>query len=139
MGVAGYDIYRNGSLAKTVTGATTSWTDTGLQPSTAYTYTVDAFDAVPNTSVRSAPATTTTLAPATDTTAPTVPAGVTATAISSSSVTVSWTASTDAVGVAGYDIYRNGSLAKTVTGATTSWTDTGLQPSTAYTLHRRCV
>ncbi len=60
MGVAGYDIYRNGSLAKTVTGATTSWTDTGLQPSTAYTYTVDAFDAVPNTSAQSTAATATT-------------------------------------------------------------------------------
>ncbi len=58
-GVAGYRIYRNGS-AVTTTGGTT-YTDTGLQPSTSYTYTVTAFDAAGNESAPSAPDTETTL------------------------------------------------------------------------------
>jgi phosphatidylinositol-3-phosphatase len=65
-----------------------------------------------------------------DGTAPSVPAGVAATATGSASVSVAWQASTDNVGVTGYDIYRNGS--KVGTAAGTSFADTGLQPSTTY-------
>ena len=43
----------------------------------------------------------------TDTTPPSVPSP-TATAVSSSQINLSWTASTDSVGVTGYKIYRNG-------------------------------
>ena len=53
--VAGYDVYRGGALLRTVGAGTTSITDTSVQPSTAYSYTVDAFDAVPNTSAQSSP------------------------------------------------------------------------------------
>jgi chitodextrinase len=42
--------------------------------------------------------------------APTTPTGLAATAVSSSQITLSWNVSTDNVGVAGYRIYRNGSL-----------------------------
>jgi len=70
-------------------------------------------------------------APPADTTAPTVPQGVNATAVSSSGIKVSWSASTDAVGVTGYNIYRNGSKLTTVTA--TNYSDSGLQPNTAYT------
>jgi chitodextrinase len=65
-----------------------------------------------------------------DTTPPTVPSNVSAAAVSSSQINVSWTASTDNVGVAGYRVYRNGSLA----GATSSlsYSDTGLTASTLY-------
>ena len=48
-----------------------------------------------------------------------------------SSVSLTWTASTDNVGVTGYDIYRGSTLAGTT--ATTSFTDTGLTASTQYT------
>jgi hypothetical protein len=60
VGVAGYDIDRGGVQVATVGGGTTSWTDTSVQASTSYSYTVDAFDAVPNTSSFSAPAPVTT-------------------------------------------------------------------------------
>jgi hypothetical protein len=53
--VAGYDVYRDGTKVGTVGGAQTSFTDTTVQPSTTYGYTVDAFDAVPNTSAQSSP------------------------------------------------------------------------------------
>ncbi len=133
VGVTGYDVVRDGVKVKTVSGSTTSWTDTGLSPSTQYSYTVDAFDAVPNTSAQSTPPATVTTPPAAgDTQAPSVPAGVGAVANSSSSVTVSWTASTDNVGVTGYDVFRGGVKVKSVSGSTTSWTDTGLSANTQY-------
>ncbi|MEZ0114564.1 endoglucanase [Catenulispora sp. EB89] len=66
-----------------------------------------------------------------DTTPPTAPTNLAATVTTSTSATLSWTASTDNVGVTGYDVYRGGTLAGTATG--TTYTDTGLSPSTAYT------
>ncbi|OXM85458.1 hypothetical protein CF651_15455 [Paenibacillus rigui] len=65
-----------------------------------------------------------------DTTAPTAPAGLTATAVSSSQIQLGWTASNDNVGVTGYDVYRGGTLIGTA--ATAAYTDTGLAASTAY-------
>lgn len=65
-----------------------------------------------------------------DTTAPTAPTGLTASATSSSQVNLSWTASTDNVGVTGYDVFRGGVLIGSST--TTAYNDTGLSASTAY-------
>lgn len=65
-----------------------------------------------------------------DTTAPTVPTGLTATAVSPSQIDLSWSASTDNVGVAGYKVYRGGVYLKTAAGTTAS--DTGLSPATQY-------
>ncbi len=68
----------------------------------------------------------------TDGQAPTVPGGVTATAASSSSVTVAWNASSDTVGVTGYTVYRNGASVGTALGGSLSFSDTAVQPSTTY-------
>ena len=57
-----------------------------------------------------------------DTTPPTAPTGLTATAPSGAQVNLSWTASTDNVGVTGYRIYRDGAFLAN-TGTTTSFTD----------------
>ncbi|HEY6123726.1 MAG TPA: PQQ-dependent sugar dehydrogenase [Steroidobacteraceae bacterium] len=70
--------------------------------------------------------------PAADSTAPTVPGGVTAVAQSASSVLVSWTASTDASGISGYRVFRDGSTTPLATVQTTTYTDTGLAASTSY-------
>ncbi len=67
-----------------------------------------------------------------ETSAPTTPTGVSATAGGVSSITLNWTASTDNIGVAGYRLYRGGSLVKVIQGAVTTFTDAGLTPSTAY-------
>jgi hypothetical protein len=67
-----------------------------------------------------------------DTQAPTIPQNVAASANSATSATVTWEASTDDVAVAGYDVYRDGTLVATVGSPTTSWTDTTVQPSTTY-------
>lgn len=65
-----------------------------------------------------------------ETVPPTTPTNVTATVQNASSALISWTASTDNVGVTGYEVYRNG--VKVGTTATTSYTDNGLSASTTY-------
>ncbi|MFI1509059.1 carbohydrate binding domain-containing protein [Streptomyces sp. NPDC020597] len=67
----------------------------------------------------------------TDTQAPTAPGGLTSTGKTSSSVSLSWNAATDDVGVTSYDVYRGSSKALTVSG--TAATVGGLSASTAYT------
>lgn len=65
-----------------------------------------------------------------DYTAPSVPTGLTVASTTSSSVSLSWTASSDNVAVTGYDVYRGATLVGTVAG--TGYTDSGLTASTAY-------
>jgi len=67
-----------------------------------------------------------------ETQAPTVPTGLTASAVSNAQVDLAWTAATDNVGVATYQIYRNSSLLA-VLGNVTSFSDRGLAGSTNYT------
>jgi exo-1,4-beta-D-glucosaminidase len=56
--VAGYDVYRNGTLLDTATG--TSFADASVAPSTTYSYTVAAYDTAGNTSAQSTPLSVTT-------------------------------------------------------------------------------
>ncbi len=62
--------------------------------------------------------------------APAAPTNVAAPTVTSSDVTLSWTASTDNVPVTGYTVYRNG--VQIGTTATTGYNDTTVAPSTAY-------
>lgn len=209
-GVSEYRIFRNG--AQVGASATTSFADSGLTPSTSYSYTVAARDAAGNTSVLSPARALTTAAgnvatvyyklgswtsanmhysptngswtavPGTamsaacsgwtrltvnlgsasgltaafnngsgtwdnnggrnytlgsgisavqsgavsttnpcvvDTTPPSVPAGLTGSAVDANNVRLNWTASTDTVGVAGYYVYRNNVQIATVSSGTT--------------------
>ena len=72
----------------------------------------------------------TTTAGTPDTTPPSIPLGLSASAPSATQVNVSWNASTDNVGVTGYDIYRGG--VKIGTSATTSYSDTTVSAGTSY-------
>jgi chitodextrinase len=72
---------------------------------------------------------TTTSAPA-DTTAPTPPTGLLADATTAGRINLSWTSSTDDVGVAGYKVFRDGAQIGTAT--TTSFSDLSPQPATTY-------
>jgi len=74
-----------------------------------------------------------------DTTAPTAPTGLAATAVNSNSVTLSWNASSDNVGVTGYRVYNGSNLVGTVSGSTLSHTVTGLNANTSYTFTVRAV
>jgi hypothetical protein len=68
--------------------------------------------------------------PPVDTAPPSVPAGLTAQVVSFSQINLSWTASTDNVGVTGYTVFRNNAQIATI--AATSYQNTGLLPSTTY-------
>ncbi len=74
-----------------------------------------------------------TVTPPTDTTPPSAPTNLSANAVSTSQVNLQWTASTDNSGVAGYYLYRNGIKVTTVT--TTSYSDVGLSPATAFSYY----
>ena len=129
VGVTGYTVYRNGSLLASVSGAALTYVDNTVSSVATYNYAVDAFDAAGNHSAQSAPVSVTTP----DTSPPTVPAGVSATAISPAEIDVGWAASTDNVGVTGYTIYRNGAVLATAGAAVTTWADTTVTASTTYT------
>ena len=68
-----------------------------------------------------------------DTTPPSTPSGLTASAVDTTTVNLSWTASTDDVGVIGYNVYRDNGTAPIGTTTTPSYTDTTASPGTSYT------
>jgi fibronectin type 3 domain-containing protein len=127
VGVVGYYVYRNGLVIGSSTSAITgtSVTDT-VAPGT-YTYTVAAYDAAQNISNKSTP---TIVTVSVDTNPPTTPTNVSVQQLSASGVTVSWATSTDSIGVAGYQVYRDGIQIATVAGS--PYADTGLFAGNAY-------
>ena len=128
-GLAGYDIYRNGTLAASTNATTTTYADT-TQPTTAtVSYFVRARDNAGNVSGNSNTVTRTGTSP--DTTPPTVPGTLSFTQ-SGSTINLSWGASTDTggSGLAGYDVFRNGALIASTNATTTTYADT-TQPTTA--------
>ena len=147
VGVTGYLIERCSGTACTnfgqiANGAATSYSDTGLTPSTSYTYRVRAVNTGNNVSDYS---TTATATPGGggggDTQPPTAPSGLSVSG-TASSANLSWTASTDNVGVTGYYIERclgSGCATFTQIGTSTtnSYTDSGLAASTSYTYRVR--
>ena len=68
-----------------------------------------------------------------DTEAPAAPANLASSGTTQTSTSLSWDASTDNVGVTGYDIYKNGSFLSTV--SSTSYTVNGLSASTTYSFY----
>lgn len=125
-GVAKYQIFRNGALIGEST--TTSYDDIGLAGATTYQYSVLAVDNGANKSAQSSqvPATTP------DQTAPSVPTGLAAQVLGTTSIRLTWNASTDTggSGVQGYRLYRGGLVVGSPVG--TTFDDTGLTPATLY-------
>lgn len=70
--------------------------------------------------------------PVNDTEAPSIPSNLTASNITQSSLSLSWSASTDNVAVAGYDVYRDGNKINTSTVTSTSYNVSGLNAGTTY-------
>ncbi|MBR7834811.1 fibronectin type III domain-containing protein [Actinospica durhamensis] len=126
-GATGYKVLRNGTSVATPTS--TSYTDTGLTAGTSYTYTVEATNTAGSSAASSSVTATTNSAG----TAPNAPTGLTVGTVTTTTVPLSWTASSTggSYAVAGYYVLRNGSVVGTTTS--TSYTDTGLSPATAYT------
>src|SRR6185503_11327611 len=131
------------NFAQIATPAGTTFSNTGLVAGASYSYRVRAVDAAGNLGGYSNVASATTLT-APDTTPPTAPTGLTATAASTSQINLSWTASTDNVGVTGYRLERcQGAsctnFAQIATPAGTTFNDTGRTASTAYRYRVRAV
>ncbi|ALG15461.1 hypothetical protein AOZ06_41660 [Kibdelosporangium phytohabitans] len=127
VGVTGYEVFVNGQSKATATG--TSATVDGLSPDSEYAFTVKAKDAAGNVSDASAPLTVRT-SPAPDTVAPSVPQNLRKGDVTTNSVALLWDASTDNVGVTGYEVFVNGQSKATATGA--SATVGGLSPDSEY-------
>jgi chitodextrinase len=130
VGVTGYGVYRDGTLV----GSTSqrSYTISSLTCGKSYVVAVDAYDAAGNRSAKSSSVTVaTSTCPVSDTQAPTTPGNLRATSATESSVAVAWNASTDNVGVTGYNVYRDGTFVATTTA--TSHNLTGLTCATSYT------
>lgn len=106
----------------------TTFIDSTVTDVTTYKYQVRARDAANNFSANSNEVTIQ-VSGAGDSIAPSAPSNVTGTA-TTTSVALQWTASTDNVGVEGYEIYRNG--AKVGTSTVPSYSDTGLTKETSY-------
>jgi chitodextrinase len=132
VGVTGYYVYLNDVALATTTA--TSFTHSGLTAGATHKYRVSAYDAVRNhsawTPTSVAVTTPGTPAPPPDAQAPTVPTGLVGVAVSLSEITLSWNASTDNVGVAGYHVYLN-DVPLAITKAT-SFTHSGLTAGTSY-------
>ena len=123
-----YYIYKDGLLTDSTAGNMAEII--GLVPATAYSMTVKARDAAGNLSEASAAMQVTTLI--LDTEKPSIPTGLTASAITDSSLTLTWTASTDNIGVTGYVIVKNITFYSSITG--TSVNITGLFCGASYTM-----
>jgi hypothetical protein len=130
VGVTGYDIYANGELLTGVAGDVTTYTDNRPANQTV-SYRVRARDAAGNQSADSD--TVTRIGDAGDTQAPTVPANLALTE-PDGKIKLTWTASTDNVGVTGYEIYADNVLRGSVAGDVTTYTDT--QPASATVTYR---
>jgi uncharacterized repeat protein (TIGR02543 family) len=128
VGVVIYQLYANGVLSGTVAAGTAA-TIGNLTPSTNYSITVTASDAAGNVSPASTPLSVTTL-PGADTTPPSAPSNLTASSVTDTSLTLSWSGSTDNVAVTGYSVYNGSVLAASTTGLSASIT--GLSPGNSY-------
>jgi chitodextrinase len=150
VGVTGYLVERCTGAACTNysqigTSATPAYSDNTAVATTTYRYRIRARDAANNVSGYSTVVSVTTPA-LTDTTPPTVPGNLVATATSSTQINLTWTASTDDVGVTAYLIERcQGSgcssfsqIASTTT-SNTNYTDTSLTPATNYSYRVRAA
>ncbi|CAL2103192.1 conserved protein of unknown function precursor containing a type A C-terminal secretion signal. Putative extracellular ribonuclease [Tenacibaculum sp. 190130A14a] len=128
VGVTGYDVYQGSTKITSVTS--TNYNVTGLTASTNYTFSIKSKDAAGNISTSSSNLGITTKSN-TDTSAPSVPANLTVANVTTTSVDLNWTASTDNVGVTGYDVYQGNTKIASVTSA--NYGVTGLTASTNYT------
>lgn len=137
--VIGYIIYRDNQLIQGVIGAEeVAYTDIGLMEDTMYTYQVRAVDQAGNISEMSNTVTARTK-PTEEILPPAAPLNLRIDDVTTNSVSLSWEAAIDDVGVTGYHVYRDDQLIQTLSGTELSYIDTGLMEATTYTYKIRAV
>jgi fibronectin type 3 domain-containing protein len=138
IGIAHYAVQRCAgagcaNFAQIGTATGTAYSDAAVASSTTYSYIVQAVDTAGNVSPFSNIATATTVGSQ----PPTAPSNLTATAVSTNQINLSWTASTSSLGLANYVVQRCqgvgcSSFAQIATPTATTYTDTGLASGTSY-------
>lgn len=135
--VTSYEYSTDGTSWSDSGSTATTYTFTGLTPSTSYTLRVRARDAAGNVSTPAISVTQSTSA-GSDTTPPTLTGSITIGTVTDVSIQMSWPAGADNVAVTSYEVSSNGGGSWTDTGSTsTTYTFTGLTPSTSYGLRVR--
>ncbi|MVM41121.1 T9SS type A sorting domain-containing protein [Spirosoma sp. HMF3257] len=129
VGVTTYEVVQGNTILNNVAG--TSLDVSGLSCNTSYNFTVRAKDAAGNISANSNTVYVMT-APCSDNQAPTVPLNLVANTVTASGLTLTWSASTDNVGITAYEVYQNGVLLNGNV-ASTSLTVGNLACGTTYT------
>jgi hypothetical protein len=128
-GLAGYDVFENGAMAASTTS--TSFTVTGLAPSTTFQFAVRARDNAGNVSALSSAVSATTKAPSCAA-YPATPTGLQVTSVSSSTANLLWNAVTPPTGCSvTYNVYRDGAEVASGLSVATFYAG-GLLPSTTY-------
>jgi fibronectin type 3 domain-containing protein len=130
IGVTNYLVFRDTLPSPIATVVGTAFSDTGLTPLSSHSYRVIAIDGAGNLSGYSNTATANTPA---DTTAPSAPTDLTAVGSNSTTINLSWTASTDNVDVVGYSVFRDGGATAIATVSVTNFSDTGLGIGSTHT------
>ncbi|WP_424494222.1 endonuclease [Salinimicrobium sp. GXAS 041] len=125
--IARYNIFIDGE--NTASTTTTSTTISGLTPGTTYSISITAVDLAGNISEASDAIEVTTNE---DTEAPTIPANLTASTITSNSVSLTWDTSTDNTEISEYDIYLDGEYSATTSN--TAFTISDLEAETTYSV-----
>jgi len=135
VGVAGYDVYHDGQLCAQTDSATLTGTCVNLNPKVTYNFYVNARDTAGNVSQPS-PILQVTTPSNGDVNPPSVPTTLHTTSVTATSVGLAWNASTDDVGVVGYNVYNVvGGVATKIgasAGNTPAATISGLTANTAY-------
>ncbi|MFT7838823.1 PQQ-dependent sugar dehydrogenase [Saccharothrix sp. BKS2] len=129
VGVTSYEVYQSGQFVKAVAG--TSTRVTGLNPNGTHQFYVNAKDAAGNVSQASNNVEVRTPPAQADNEKPTAPTGLRATGVTANSVSLTWGAATDNIGVTRYEVHAAGAKVGDATG--TSATISGRAPNTAYT------
>lgn len=135
-GVITYEIYNTKNTTQPINETiATTWSINGAACNETYEYYVQARDVAGNHSGNSniVSVTTSSGGGEGDKIAPSKPTNLTAEGISCSEIKLSWTASTDAVGVTGYDIYNQADSTNPITTtADTNYTFKSLSEKTTY-------
>ncbi|WP_164821428.1 fibronectin type III domain-containing protein [Paenibacillus koleovorans] len=134
VGVVSYDIYAGSTKLNALPVTSTNYVAFNLNPVASYSFTVKAKDRAGNESAASNAVVVTRA----DTTPPSAPT-LSSTGVTDTTVSLSWTASTDNIAVAGYDVYNGVTKANNSLVSGSTYTVTGLTQATSYTFTVKAV